>query len=247
MLNFFKIIAIGSFCALSWGCISSHIEVQPEPVGTMNSCRLNPPMDVAFRVVREESFAYKAKVEADPNDSAAARERDLKNRIESVFSGWILANPGLSLKKDADRTIVLRISLTDLRSKDKDTTQLSVVLSCLTLFVFPMYANSPESVQVEYYDRNELVQKDSYPYERTDYLSWFMIPWNIVVTSNSPNWGVTDKTIDVPAVMQPYHRSIQINTHNALCAMQARRPMDHKNDDSTDQSDPGGSLEGGVD
>ena len=247
------LIAFGSI-GLSGCIIASHSEAVPAPVHEQRSCNLSRPLDVHLRVIREESAEFKRMVEEDSDSATARIERRAKERMASVFASWILADRGLAPTDRANLNIVVRIGLISrLRDGMTDARSAGATLACLTLAIFPFYYQNSEAIQVEYYAGNQLVQHDYYPIERSGYISWLMIPWNLLYVWMSPTWGVTDDTIDYEEVLRPHRRALEINTHNALCAMRASQRENPRSEEEgpplaeEPRKDPGGSLEGGVD
>ena len=159
--------------------------------------------------------------------SRANSERQAKLKIYKYLRRQVALNPYLRNDPGSENLIVVRLRLLD-DTKDaeqSDWSMASIYWSLLSLFVLPMYQRIDDTIELRASPglRNYASQ---YNFARRQYLSWFLIPYNLLINPFVGRQGITISTVEFDAALRNLTPRIQQDLSVLACAFGASQKSD---------------------
>ncbi|MBI41695.1 MAG: hypothetical protein CMF59_19040 [Leptospiraceae bacterium] len=212
-------VLIGGFivCSLaSVACIAVH--VVPGPYNRVNlSCQSSDPVPARVEVEMLESEAFKIMHRRMVDNSPI--ERKVKDKVADVFRSQIKNHPNLKYSGNADTTVRITLRLIDPQEDkfESNGSQVAIMLSCLTLLVYPGYTEIEEQMRISVWHRDRLISEKDYVYYRVEYMGWSMIPFNFIFTPSDPSWGVSATSVDYDRALADLKGAVDSDLRDVLC------------------------------
>lgn len=213
-----------SIALLVSGCIGVTAVTGNLPRPSLRSCESNAPVPARVEIEMLESSAFQ--IMHRNNFDNSDLERKSKDAIALMLLRHIQKHPNLTNDPGANTTVRITLRLIDPGEDNYDSglSSLSAVLGCFTLYVIPFYQETEEYINISVLHRGRIIEQNRYVYHHLRYLSWLMIPFQILYGFHSPNWGATTSGINYDRALAEVKPVIDADLRNVLCNIQDTPP-----------------------
>ena len=210
--------------AVQASCFTTHAIAGNYEYDSAVTCSSTDPVPVSISIDYLKTPRYKES-HRDFLDSSSS-ERKLKSTIAELVRSYIASSPDLVFSEKAETEIRITMQLIDAGENNYQSTRsrITILMSCLTLLVLPGYTEAEEQIRISVFHQNRQIDKKRYVFYLTDYLSWLMIPFNILYTAHQPDWGVTPNDIDYEFALKDLEPAIHADLRKTLCYESGKPP-----------------------